>query len=96
MNSYIITLIKAKEMVGLLGFYSTIFAKADKWINKADTPTGRCYLATSAVNGKIYAIGGGDAGGILSTVEEYDTGFTGESVEAKGKLPTEWGQLKNK
>jgi N-acetylneuraminic acid mutarotase len=43
------------------------------WIKKADLPTARSYLATSEVNGKIYAIGGwDDTGGAGGTVEQYD------------------------
>jgi len=46
---------------------------ADKWVKKADMPTVRCLHSTSAVNGKIYVIGGLDArNAVLSTVEEYD------------------------
>jgi N-acetylneuraminic acid mutarotase len=68
----------------------------DKWTKKVDMPTGRKYLSTSVVNGKIYAIGGVGAGGvILSTVEEFDTGFReSQSVTPAGKLPTLWGRLK--
>jgi len=45
----------------------------DTWTRKADMPTARSALSTSAVNGKIYAIGGYVGGGTpLSTVEEYD------------------------
>ncbi len=49
----------------------------DTWKNKADMPTARSGLSTSAVNGKIYAIGGlaNATAMVLSTVEEYDTGF---------------------
>ena len=35
-------------------------------------PTERSYVSTSAVNGKIYAIGGAKAGQRFSTVEEYN------------------------
>ena len=56
-------------------------------------PTPRWALSTSVVNGKIYAIGSWQPG-ITPVVEEYDTGFVPKSVEAKGKLPTLWGQLK--
>jgi len=46
----------------------------DVWTKKADMPTKRCCLSTSAVNGKIYAIGGTDTlllGEGFATVEEY-------------------------
>ena len=71
----------------------------DKWTRKADMPTGRMYLWASAVKGKIYAIGGVTAGAdrrsiISLAVEEYDTGFGGESIDFKGKLPTTWGQVR--
>ena len=49
------------------------FAEGGKWERKADMPTARYSLSTSAVNGKIYAIGGSpDALRMISTVEEYD------------------------
>jgi len=75
----------------------------DTWEERADMPTARAFLATSAVGGKIYAIGGTPpgpnvvmGGGVeLSTVEVYDTGFIPKSVEAKGKLPTRWGEVKS-
>ncbi len=79
---------------GLLGFASMSHADMGKWTKKADMPTARARLSTSAVNGKIYAIGGWKGGFALSTVEEYDTGFAGQGVEAKGKLATLWGKLK--
>jgi RNA polymerase sigma factor (sigma-70 family) len=67
----------------------------DTWTKKADMPTARRYSSTSAINGKIYAIGGEDwKVGALSTVEEYDTGFSGESINFKGKLPTTWGDIR--
>ena len=71
---------------------------ADKWTKKPDMPTARDELTFSAVGGKIYAIGGRcfPNGGVvfIPTVEEYDTGFSGESVNFKGKLPTTWGDLR--
>jgi N-acetylneuraminic acid mutarotase len=46
----------------------------DNWIKKADMPTARCFLSTSVVEEKIYAIGGFSlyVGNALSTVEVYD------------------------
>ena len=47
----------------------------DTWTKKADMPTARIGLSVTAVNGKIYAIGGGDTktNKVLPTVEVYDT-----------------------
>ena len=74
---------------------SVTLAEPDTWTKKHDMPTVRSGLSTSAVNGKIYAIGGfGSNNNVLSTVEEYDTGFAGEGVEAKDKLATKWGKIK--
>ena len=66
---------------------------ADKWKTKAEMIVGRFNPSTSAVNGKIYVIGGYNKMD-LSTVEEYDTGFTSISVDAKGKLAASWGEIK--
>ena len=69
-----------------------------EWTKKADMPTPRCMLATSVVNGKIYAIGGKnvDMNLVYATVEEYDTGFTpqSQSVNIIGKLINTWGKIK--
>ena len=48
----------------------------DRWTEKADMPTARCYVSASVLDGKIYAIGGSlDTNGpTVSTVEEYDPG----------------------
>lgn len=71
---------------------------SNRWKNKADMPTVRYGLSTSVVKGKIYAIGGMNIldkkENALSTVEEYDTGFAEEGIEAKDKLTTKWGKLK--
>jgi RNA polymerase sigma factor (sigma-70 family) len=66
---------------------------ADKWTKKTDMPTSRYSSVSGAVAGKIYIIGG-ENNSKLSTVEEYDTGFSGESINFKGKLPTTWGDAK--
>jgi hypothetical protein len=57
------------------------------WTTKAEMSTARKGLSTSTVNGKIYAIGGTSVAGWstpLSTVEEYDTGFTVASPDFNG------------
>ena len=58
----------------------------DTWIDKADMPTARSGLSTSAVNGRIFAIGGlaNPMAMALSTVEEYDTGFSAPSPDFNG------------
>ena len=67
---------------------------ADEWVKKTAMPTPRCVFSTSVVDGKIYAIGGYLQGNITTAiVEEYDPGSVG--VEAKGKLPTTWGEVKS-
>jgi N-acetylneuraminic acid mutarotase len=59
----------------------------DTWTTKADMPTGRHWLSASAVNGKIYAIGGSpvDYTG-LSVVEEYDPAT--DNWKRKADMPT--------
>jgi len=59
----------------------------DTWITKASMPTARYALASSVVNGKIYAIGGiyGSSSG-LSTIEEYDP--VTDSWTTKTPMPT--------
>jgi len=69
---------------------------ADKWSKKNDMPTARYWLSTSAVNGKIYAIGGhGNSRKLVySVVEEYEADLLGKGVNFKGKLPTTWGEVR--
>ncbi|MHC4228166.1 MAG: Kelch repeat-containing protein [Planctomycetota bacterium] len=57
-----------------LGLTSASLGVGDTWTEKALMPTARLALATSLVNGKIYAIGGYAAANAphLRTVEEYD------------------------
>jgi hypothetical protein len=55
------------------------------WTRKADMPTARHSFAASAVNGKIYAIGG-RAGGARSIVEEYDPAT--DTWTRKADMPT--------
>ena len=79
---------------GLLMAASICLAAGAKWTKKANMPTPR-YVATSAVNGRIYAIGGGDlAGTVLSTVEEYTPEGRLSAVSLQGKLEAMWGKIK--
>jgi len=59
-------------------------------------PTARTLPAVSAIDGKIYVIGGAISPFVsTSTVEEYDTGFAlGKSVRAKGKFCMPWGRIR--
>jgi RNA polymerase sigma factor (sigma-70 family) len=71
----------------------------DTWTKGADMQIPKWVFAASAVDGKIYSIGGfhgdgGQGGNILSAVEEFDTGFISESVDPSGKLPNTWGTIK--
>ncbi|MGB2862097.1 MAG: kelch repeat-containing protein, partial [Sedimentisphaerales bacterium] len=65
-------------------------AKADfTWTLKADMPTPRRGVSTSAVNGKIYAIGGASSepeSVKFSTVEEYDPAT--DTWTRKADMPT--------
>ena len=58
----------------LMNIAATCSAAEGTWTRKADMPTARLGLTTSTVNGKIYAIGGGNSidGTAFRTVAEYD------------------------
>jgi N-acetylneuraminic acid mutarotase len=61
----------------------------DTWTSKADMPTPRACVSTSAVNGKIYAIGGSPGTPWyqgLTTVEEYDPAT--DTWTRKADMPT--------
>ncbi|MCY3722445.1 MAG: hypothetical protein OXG97_09515 [Candidatus Poribacteria bacterium] len=65
----------------------------ERWRVISAVPTVRLPFSVAAVNGNIYVFGGYDKDWELSpTVEVFDIGF--RKVEARGKLPTRWGQLK--
>lgn len=66
----------------------------DTWSRKADMPTARQGLSANVVNGKIYAIGGGDVSSYsnpkaFSTVEEYDPET--DTWTTKTEMPTARG-----
>ena len=65
----------------------------ERWRVISARPTLWRPFGVAAVNGKIYVFGGHDKDWELSPiVEVFDTGF--RNVEARGKLPTRWGELK--
>ena len=65
----------------------------EKWRVVSARPTVKSPFGVAAVNGKIYIFGGKMEDFELSPiVEVFDTGF--HNVEARGKLPTRWGELK--
>jgi len=71
----------------------------DTWTTKADMPTARATMGADTVNDKIYVVGGSTGGfTFLSTMEEYDPGVIiqsdPKSIDAKGKIPSTWGQRK--
>ena len=64
-----------------------------KWDLIPNMPTVRRPYGTATINGKIYVFGGDTEDWELSPiVEVFDTGS--RPVEARGKLPTRWGELK--
>ena len=65
----------------------------ENWHLIPAAPTVELPFGVAAVNGKIYVFGGYTEDlELLPTVEVFDTGF--RNVEARGKLPTRWGELK--
>ena len=67
------------------------------WSKETDMPTARVFLGAGVVNNKIYAVGGAAEGlgpAILPAMESFDVGEL--RVEAKAKLPTLWGQIKER
>ncbi len=60
-------------LCGLLSLATPGFAQQGTWTQKADMPTPRWGLSTSAVDGRIYAMGGlGREYVLVRTVEAYD------------------------
>ena len=69
--------------------------QTETWREISALPNPLDTFGAATVNGKIYVFGSLGAGGQFSTdVLTYDTGF--RAVEAIGKMPTRWGELKAK
>ncbi len=83
-----IRIYKVMVVAVLLGMASMSSALEETWTRKSDMLTARFGLSTSAVDGKIYAIGGGRAldGPYLSTVEEYEPAT--DTWTRKADMPT--------
>ena len=65
----------------------------DEWSDIPPMPTGKTPFGVAIVKDKIYVFGGeGENGEFLPTVEVFDTSF--RAVEASGRLPTRWRELK--
>jgi len=77
---------------GLLGIASVSLGAGDTWTQKADMPKVRFILSASAVDGKIYAIGGSSAmhGAGLSIVDEYDPTTDTWTTKAPMPTPRQW------
>lgn len=73
-------------LMTLWGVASVSVAQVGTWTRKADLPTARWGLSASAVNGIIYAIGGGNRSESLPTVEEYDP--VTDAWTTKADMPT--------
>ena len=72
-------------LITLLGLPSISLAQEDTWTRKSDMPTPRAGHCTSAVNGKIYVIGGAKDE-VLSVVEEYNPAT--DTWTRKADMPT--------
>ena len=79
---------KVMFVVLILGIASICSAVEGTWTRKADMPTARFCLSTSVVDGKIYAIGGGQTmtATNLSRVEAYDP--VTDTWTRKADMPT--------
>jgi RNA polymerase sigma factor (sigma-70 family) len=69
----------------------------DTWSKGTDMLTAKEYPCCNLIDGKIYVIGGFNCNigiMILSSVEEYDTGFSSSSIIPKGKLSKTWESKK--
>ena len=74
------------DSAGSSAFFLAPRGEGDTWTKIADMPTARFGLATGAVDGKIYAIGGCLNDASLTTVEEYDPATN--AWTKKASMPT--------
>src|ERR1051326_6071290 len=80
--------ILAMIFILFVGTSVQLFAQGGTWAVKAPMPTARHDMATSPVNGVIYAIGGKDlADNDLGTVEAYDPASNTWTTKASMPMP---------
>lgn len=90
MKWYLVWIIVDLMLITLLGFSSISLAEEGKWTKKADMSIAREFLSTSAVDGKIYAIGGRAQKSVLSIIEEYDPA-TNKWTKKSNMSTARWG-----
>ena len=75
-------------LCGVLNTAPMALAAGESWTTRADMPTPRWGLSASVVDGKIYAIGGGQSpfGALLSQMEAYDP--VTDTWTKKADMPT--------
>jgi sugar lactone lactonase YvrE len=75
-------------LCGILNTAPMALAAGEIWTTRADMPTPRWGFSASVVDGKIYAIGGGQSpyGALLSQVEAYDPAT--DTWTKKADMPT--------
>jgi RNA polymerase sigma factor (sigma-70 family) len=70
----------------ILSTFQAYDPATNEYTERTDMPTARCYLSTSVVDGKIYAIGGWSGATTQSAVEEYDPAR--DTWTKKANMPT--------
>ena len=80
-------------LCGLLSLTTPGFAQQGTWSKKADMPTPRWGLSTSAVDGRIYAMLGRE-NALVGTVEAYDPHTDTWTEKADIPTPTPLCQLR--
>jgi N-acetylneuraminic acid mutarotase len=77
---------------GVLGIASVSLGAGDSWTQKADMSKARFILSASAVDGRIYAIGGSSAmhGAGISSVDEYNPTTDTWTTKAPMPTPRQW------
>lgn len=89
MKRHFVWFLTILALSGLLLVYPIGLAAGDAWTRKADMPTARYCLSTSAVDGIIYAIGGATGqyfNAVFPTVEAYNPAT--DTWTTKTDMPT--------